>query len=207
MWKIPLILFMLFSASTYANPAWTTYRNKEFGLSIAYPKNLKISNKFVSTYHLNNAWSAGSAKVTNPMQYGRHKIAEITLYNTSNNKNGYYYVVTVRIGASSNPKDIASCYSTAQYSVNGTISNLPSTVTINHRLFQPLPMTGGGGMTQFFNGTSYRTKANGFCYAIEYIQSGGYLSLPKGYHKLVKHYRNLAERIIHTVKIRNNNST
>jgi len=186
------------------------YMNNIFGLSIQFPKGFTVSQQFASSYHLGDAWSAGANPVSNPAIEGKHKLAEITLFNQRKDPaGGAYYQVTVRIGASSNPKDLKLCYSKNQYNV-GLTHDMDLTPfklgphKINGRKFIALPLTEGGGMMQYFDGISFRTKANGYCYAIEYIETGGYAD----YDYFKKHYapynmplKKLAQKIIDSVKI------
>lgn len=217
--KYSLVITFFMITSAFATPSIVaisqlplnaSYINYKFGLSIRYPKKLDLSSKFATSYFLDNGWSAGVTPVQDPKKSGKYKLTEITLYTNSADKwNSAYYTVTVRIGASKNPKDLQSCYSTHGNSIGLVygMSYKPFKLGINWingRKFIALPMTNGFGMNQFFDGVSFRTKANGYCYAIEYIETGGhadYQQYQKDYAALVKPYKQLAKRIIDTVNI------
>jgi len=143
-----------------------TYTNKKYGFSISYPNNLKSISKFGKSYLLPDYWSAiAEAKPIKSKSIISIPIISFNLdKNLSTIKPGSYYYAAVRVGISSNPKDVKKCYQPYSY-------YNPKKGVINGITFHKLNIE-AASMSQFLSGQSYRVKRHGLCYALEFISTG-----------------------------------
>lgn len=160
------IVFIALIAICAACTKQQTYTNKKYGFKISFPNNLKPIFKFSKSYLLPNYWSAIAE--TKPIKSKNIISIPIISFNLDKNlstiKPGSYYYAAVRVGISSNPKDVQRCYKPYPY-------YQPKKVIINGITFYKLNIE-AGGMSQFLSGQSYRTKYRKLCYALEFISTG-----------------------------------
>lgn len=150
-------------------PNLSVYKNLEYGFEISYPSNLVATTTFQNYYHLNSNWRSDAALDSNGNATGE-PIVSIPIYRINNSNNGayvsypLYYDAELRIGVSSDPKDVEACL----LSTNGIAG---STEIINGINFSKFTIE-EAGMSQYLEGVSYRTIHNGACYAVEQLKTG-----------------------------------
>lgn len=139
------------------------YTNDNYGFTFSYPASLTLETSFQSYYHLPSLWRSGATPGTSGVS-----IISIPSFRIKQD-NAYprYFSAEVRIGASSDPRDIADCYKN-----DGSSAGIPATTEIiNGTEFMKFTL-GSAGMMQYMTGVSYRTIHNNTCFAIEQIQAG-----------------------------------
>lgn len=180
-----ILLGLLCLTPAFARPVhWCHYHNKFYKFALSYPCYIKPTHKFRRFYHLANNWSAA---VVSPKKKGQVNIIAIPLAELEG-KNGFYYAAAVRIGVSSNPQDVKSCYAVNMYYKPFK----PATVSIHGLKFKRFPMT-DNGMMQVMQGQSYRLRHQGHCYALEWVETG---LNGKHFNTLSHLYQPLAQKII-----------
>ena len=150
-------------------PKLSVYKNSEYGFEISYPGNLVATTTFNNYYHLGTAWRADALLDNNGNATGE-PIVSIPVYRVNNSNNGayvsypLYYDAELRIGVSSDPKDVQTCL----LSTNETLGVSETINGINFSKF----IIQSAGMMQYLEGVSYRTIRNNTCYAIEQLKTG-----------------------------------
>ncbi len=139
------------------------YTNGPYGFSVFYPQEAEVSYEFDATYHLGTMWRANAL----PESEGAPIVAIIPYAVKSENSYPRYFNAMVRIGASSDPKEIARCEKGA--SDQGETA-LPD-VTINGTIWKAFSFQ-DAGMMQYASGISYRTMHEGKCIAVEKVRTG-----------------------------------
>lgn len=137
------------------------YTNGTYGLVVSYPETAQIEEEFFTTYHLNNSWRVNAETAGDP-------IVVIRAYSTeSDHSYPRYYHALVRIGASTDAKDVTSC---EKVTPDRGETPLPD-ATINGRTWKVFSFQ-QAGMQQYVRGESYRTVHDGACIAVEKIAAG-----------------------------------
>ena len=139
------------------------YTNGPYGFVIRYPEAALVENTFSSFYHLGSTWRASA--LTNATGT---PIVSFTLYSTkSDNSYPRYYSALIRIGASTDPKEIAQCLKPVP---DQGETALPD-VTIGGTTWKAFAFE-SAGMQQYVKGVSYRVIHEGRCVALEKIAAG-----------------------------------
>ncbi|MGD9107841.1 MAG: hypothetical protein PVI75_01560 [Gammaproteobacteria bacterium] len=160
------ILMSLCCCNLYAS--WHTVTNDQFGFSISYPANLKPQTTFSRTYLMDQYWTSVENNLPNKVN---HSIIEIPIAlvnldeNLSSISNAPYYYAAVRIGTSSAPAATKNCI------VPPYEPEKAYTTSINGKVFHVLTID-DYAMGQYRKGQSYRILHNGFCYAVEFVETG-----------------------------------
>ncbi len=162
-------LYQIGSEESYSQNSQSglkVYQNPEYGFEISYPENLIATTTFQSYYHLNSDWRADAFPETS----GKG-IVSIPVYRIENRgKNGefvsypMYFDAELRIGASSDPKDLEACLSAYNETATGT--EIIKGITFSKFIIQ------NAGMMQYVQGVSYRTIHNNVCFALEQLKTG-----------------------------------
>jgi len=139
------------------------FTDGEYGFSLRYPETDQTDYTFASFYHLPANWSA----LALPDATGTPIIAIIGYRTKSEHSYPRYFDAEVRIGASTDPKELAAC--TTLRAENGETA-LPDTV-IGGTTWKAFAFQ-SAGMMQYVKGVSYRTVHEGVCIALEQIETG-----------------------------------
>jgi hypothetical protein len=182
-------------AWSLANSPWLTYHNSTCGFTFQYPANLSIQKTFNSYYFLSDKWRSFNDDPENMSDTGK-AILSVPIIHIKNKKSyPMYYAAELRIGASSNNKDVMNC-----------IKNSQSTTVINGTTFYVFPLD-DEGMMQYLHGISYRVIHNNQCFAIEQIETGSKMYVgddkPNAKHisdAVLKKYYEQANDIIQTFR-------
>jgi len=142
---------------------FSIYTNGEYGFSVMYPNTAIIDETFDEAYFLPDAWRMNAL----PTGTGTPVIAIVTFMTESDHSYPRHFSTQVRIGASTDPKEVARCEE--QASEQGE-TELPD-VTINGTPFKVFSFQ-DAGMMKYVKGVSYRTVHEGACIAMEAIESG-----------------------------------
>lgn len=139
------------------------YTNGPYGFTMFYPENATVNYGFETSYHLPSVWRANALASTQG-----NSIVEIVPYTrTSENSYPRYFTAMVRVGASTDPDELAACERAT--SDQGEVA-LPD-VVINGTTWKAFSFE-NAGMMQYVRGVSYRTLHEGACIALERIQVG-----------------------------------
>lgn len=139
------------------------YTNGTFGFSVMYPSTATVMETFEPRYHLPSTWRANAL----PSGTGEPIVAIVTYTTESDNSYPRYYVAQVRIGASSDPAEVARC---TELGVNEGETALPE-VTLGGTTFKAFAFQ-SAGMMQYVKGVSYRAVHEGSCIAVEKVAAG-----------------------------------
>jgi hypothetical protein len=158
------------ASSTPSLTGLSIYTNGAYGFSIFYPGSDKTETTFDTQYHLPATWrvnalpnATGNASGS---PAGGTPIFAIIGYSTqSNTSYPRYFETEVRIGASTDPKELAACEKPGE---NET--QLPDAV-INKVTWKAFGLQ-DSGMMQYLQGTSYRTIHDNTCFALEEVETG-----------------------------------
>lgn len=150
-------------AGTDVAPGQAIYTNGRYGFSVVYPETAVVDYAFSPQYHLGSTWRANA--LVNAT--GTPIVAFVTYQTESDNSYPRYFVAQVRIGASSDPKELAAC---EKRTADQGETALPD-VSLNGTPFKAFAFE-NAGMMQYVRGVSYRALLNGSCIAIEKIQTG-----------------------------------
>lgn len=157
----------------------STYVNKEYGFEIRYPSNFTATTTFQRYYALGDSWRADALLDDNDKSRGE-SLVSIPVYRVDNHTGGayvsypLYYDAELRIGASSDPKDVQTCL----LSTNEILPETGSTEMINGITFSKFIIQ-NAGMSQYIGGVSYRTIHNNICFAVEQLKAGSsYRDMP-----------------------------
>lgn len=151
-----------------------TYNNDQFGFQLSYAKELAPETAFKQFYALSSNWRAYSA----PDSKGT-PVVSIPVFRidhggvATGQPYPLYFSTEVRIGLSSDPKDVASCLQNDA----GFTDQKVSDVVINGIPFKQFEI-GDAAMMQYVKGVSYRTVHNNQCYAIEQLKAGSIYTDP-----------------------------
>ncbi len=180
------------ASTTEAFTGEAIYTNGPSGFVIRYPETATVEDVFSSYYHLGTGWRANAL----PNATGTPVVAIVTFDTKSDHSYPRYYDSMVRIGVSSDKRELAGCL-----------------VVTKDQGETPLPdATFGGatwkvfafenaGMMQYVRGVSYRTIHEGKCVAVEKIATGSIYRDDKpsaddiADEVLAKHYEGL-DRIV-----------
>ncbi|MDB5194917.1 MAG: hypothetical protein JWO84_101 [Parcubacteria group bacterium] len=147
------------------------FSDGEHGFTIRYLQSYETDYTFASFYHLPANWRA-QALATGT---GTPVIAIIGSRTQSDHSYPRYYDAEVRIGASSDPKEVARCLVPA---TDQGEQQLPD-VTLGETSFKAFSFQ-DAAMMQYLKGVSYRTLHNGSCIAVEKLATGSsYADDPK----------------------------
>ena len=144
----------------------STYRNDAYGFTLDYPRALTPTTTFTTYYALSNKWRA----LAKENEKGTTVIS-IPIFRV--NPNGLpesgqpyplYFDAEVRVGVST---VTSTCYTrdvlyTKQIVADETINGIP---------FKKFPFS-SAGMSQYVEGTSYRTIHDNKCYVLEQLKTG-----------------------------------
>lgn len=162
------ILISLFCCNLYATGH--VFNSNQFGFSISYPANLKPQTTFGRTYLMDQYWTSVEYNLPNK---ANHSIIEIPIASINLDKNlnsianAPYYYAAVRIGASSAPMAIKNCIISPYEPAKAYITK------INGKIFYVLAID-DYAMGQYRKGQSYRILHNGFCYSVEFVETGSH---------------------------------
>ncbi|PHQ79563.1 MAG: hypothetical protein COB66_06600 [Coxiella sp. (in: Bacteria)] len=161
---ILIAISSLVSVSICAKPNdENVYTNNQYGFKLNYPATVKPASHVRSFYHVTKGWSQ---LTLGKSQQGQHAVVSFPLENRKG-KQGFYFYAALRVGISTHPKDVSSCYRKPFYPIGpGTICHCQSKLA-----FHALPLI-SMGMMQVMQGTSYRIRHKGKCYAVELIATG-----------------------------------
>ncbi|MDB5264679.1 MAG: hypothetical protein JWN64_250 [Parcubacteria group bacterium] len=140
------------------------YTNGEYGFSLVYPQGAKVENTFTAFYHLPPTWRANPVSID---ATGTPIAAVIGYQTASEDSYPRYFVAMVRIGASKDPGEVASC---EKVTPDRGETALPD-VTLNGTVFKAFSFQ-EAAMMQYSRGVSYRAVHEGACVAVEKIQTG-----------------------------------
>lgn len=144
-------------------PGQAIYTNGRYGFSVVYPETATVDYSFSPHYHLGSTWRANALSDAT----GTPIVAFITYQTESDHTYPRYFIAQVRIGASSDPKELAAC---EERTADQGETALPD-VSLNGTIFKAFAFE-NAGMMQYARGVSYRALLNGSCIAIEKIQTG-----------------------------------
>ncbi|MGC9603521.1 MAG: hypothetical protein ABSF47_03575 [Minisyncoccia bacterium] len=145
------------------------YVNEEYGFEIQYPKNITPTSDFGTFYHLPALWRSGALTDENGQSNGKPIISIPVFYAESNDSYPRYFSAQLRIGASADPKDVATCLENDQ----GYTTEPKSDTTINGVDFKKFEFS-DAAMMQYLKVASYRIIHNGVCFAVEQIETGSH---------------------------------
>lgn len=168
---IPILVVIVFVAGNlYVNKNRSsvdtfTYRNDTFGFTLNYPRALTPTTTFATYYTLSNNWRA----LAGENEKGTSVIAiPIFRVNQASPATGkpypMYFDAEVRVGVST---VISTCYARDALYIEQTVTD----ETINGIPFKKFPFS-SAGMSQYVEGTSYRTIHNNQCYVLEQLKTG-----------------------------------
>lgn len=137
------------------------YTNGTYGLVVSYPETAQLEEDFFTTYHLTKSWRVNAETDGDP-------IVAIRAYSTeSDHSYPRYYHALVRIGASTDAKELANC---ERVTPDRGETALPD-ATFNGTTWKVFSFQ-NAGMQQYVRGVSYRTLQNNTCIAVEKIAAG-----------------------------------
>lgn len=139
------------------------YTNGTFGFIVQYPESANVENNFSSYYHLAPTWRANPL----PNATGTPIVSFSTYSTKSEDSYPRYFDALVRVGASSDKKEIAQCLKVTPDQGETPLPDVVmGGVTWKAFAFQ------NAGMQQYVRGVSYRTMHEGSCIALEQIAVG-----------------------------------
>lgn len=139
------------------------YSNGSYGFSVFYPDSAEVSYSFDPSYHLGSAWRANAL----PEVPGTPIVSIVPYHTESESSYPRYFNAMVRIGASTDPKELARCEKPAKEQGETDLGS----VTIGGRDWHSFSFE-SAGMMQYANGISYRTVFEGKCIALEKVRTG-----------------------------------
>lgn len=139
------------------------YTNGPYGFSIFYPESAAVGHGFDASYHLGSVWRENAL----PDGQGA-PVVEIVPY-AINSEDSYprYFNAMVRIGASSDPEELARCEKAGTDQGETALDD----VMIGGRSWKAFSFQ-SAGMMQYASGVSYRTVYEGKCFAMEKVRTG-----------------------------------
>jgi hypothetical protein len=145
------------------NEGLAIYTNGPYGFTLFYPEAADVSYEFDPTYHLGAAWRANAL----PDVSGDPLVSIVPFAVSSEDSYPRYFNVMVRVGASSDPDEVARCEEVAK---DQGETALPDR-TINGHVWKAFAFE-SAGMMQYVKGVSYRTVHEEVCVALEQVQTG-----------------------------------
>ncbi len=139
------------------------YTNGPYGFTVFYPEAAEVSYEFDASYHLGTAWRANAL----PEGSGTPLVSIAPYRVESEDSYPRYFNAFVRIGASSDPDEIARCETEG---ANEGETALPDAI-INGHAWKAFSFE-SAGMMQYARGISYRTVHEGHCVALEQVRTG-----------------------------------
>jgi hypothetical protein len=170
------------------------YTNGTYGFAVRYPEMAKVDYTFEPTYHLGQYWRATAQADS----VGTPLVSFATFETKSENSYPRYYYAMVRIGVSTDKKELDLC---TKLGKNAGETQLPDE-TIGGATWKVFSFE-SAGMMQYAKGVSYRTVYEGTCFAMEKIATGSsYRDDPASSKdipdtELTKHYNEL-DSIVHS---------
>lgn len=153
--------------TTGVNPL-ATFRNDQFGFQLQYAKELQPENTFQRFYVLSNNWRAETEPDSKGTPIVSIPVFRIDQGSIATGKSyPLYFSAEVRVGASSDPKDVADCLKNDP----GFTEQKVTDVEINGIPFKRFEFADQAAM-QYVAGLSYRTVHNNQCFAIEQLKAG-----------------------------------
>lgn len=137
------------------------YTNGEYGFTLIYPETAKLEEYFSTEQRLTSDWRVNAISTGTPI------LALIGYGTVSERSYPRHYYAIVRVGASTDPKELAAC---EKPTPNRNETELPDAV-INGATWKAFSF-GDAAMMQYVKGVSYRVLHEGTCLAVEQIQSG-----------------------------------
>jgi hypothetical protein len=137
------------------------YTNGQYGFSMFYPAQAKTETVFDQQYFLPNTWRVDAFSDAT----GTPIIAIVGYETKSSTSYPRYFETEVRIGASTDPHEVAACNSPT-----GDETSLPDKV-INGVRWKAFVLQ-NAGMMQYLKGISYRTIHDNTCFALEQVETG-----------------------------------
>jgi len=139
------------------------YTNGTYGFSIFYPEDAEVSYMFDASYHLGSNWRENAL----PEGVGTPLVAFIPYSVESENSYPRYFNAMVRIGASTDPAELARCEKIADEQGETVLPD----IEIGGRTWKAFSFQ-SAGMMQYASGISYRTLFEGKCIAMEKVRTG-----------------------------------
>jgi hypothetical protein len=144
-------------------PGDAIYVSGDYGFMLQYPESATVSETFAQGYHLPALWraSAGPDSVGTP-------IVSFTTYSTkSETSYPRYFDALIRIGASTDKKEVTRCLSVAADQGEIELTD----IVMGGTTWKAFSFE-NAGMQQYVRGISYRTVREGTCFAIEKLAVG-----------------------------------
>ncbi len=139
------------------------YTNGEYGFTLHYPDTAQVEDTFTTYYHLPGYWRVSALNDAT----GTPIVSIATYRIQSENSYPRYFDAEVRVGASSDPKEVAGCLkATPDQGETALPDRMIHGISWKAFAFE------SAGMMQYEKGISYRTMHNGRCVALEQIQTG-----------------------------------
>lgn len=139
------------------------YTNGPYGFTVFYPESAAVEYGFDTSYHLGTNWRAHAL----PDTQGAPIVAIMPYSIRSEDSYPRYFNAMVRIGASSDPKEIARCTEADTSAGETTLADR----TIGGRVWKAFAFE-SAGMMQYAIGVSYRTVHEDRCIALEQVRTG-----------------------------------
>ncbi|MFA5098904.1 MAG: MliC family protein [Candidatus Paceibacterota bacterium] len=153
------------SAQNYST---AKYISDKYGFEISFPSNIVPEYQFKQYYHLSNNWRAEASSESKGDVLFSIPVFRVDNGGVATGKPyPLYFDAEVRIGASSDPAEVANCYKPDPGYENQQITD----VQINGVDFKKFDF-GGAGMMQYLQGVSYRIVRDNACLTIEQIKTG-----------------------------------
>lgn len=159
----PPMMVTVEATTTLEDPTGLSiYTNGEFGFSLRYPSNDTVENTFSSSRLAAN-WRANAP----PSATGTPIVAIVAYRVESDHSYPRYFEAEVRIGASKDPNEVRNCLKPTTTRGETTAPDK----TIGGIKFKTFTFQNAATM-QYEKGVSYRALHDGYCYAIEKLQTG-----------------------------------
>lgn len=166
---IPILVVIVFAVGYFyvskSSKDTSSYRNDTFGFTLNYPAALTPTTTFTTYYHLSNKWRALAGENEKGTSVIAIPIFRVDQASPATGK-AYplYFDAEVRVGVST---VTSTCYArdvlyTKQIVTDETINGIP---------FKKFPFS-TAGMSQYMEGTSYRTIHDNKCYVLEQLKTG-----------------------------------
>lgn len=139
------------------------YTNGPYGFSVFYPESAAVEYAFDADYHLGTHWRANALA-----DAAGAPLVAIIPYSVKN-ENAYprYFNAMVRIGASSDPKELKRCEQADETAGEEALSDQ----VIGSHVWKAFSFE-SAGMMQYASGVSYRTVYENRCIALEQVRTG-----------------------------------
>lgn len=150
-------------SKTQEDSSQNIYANGTHGFTISYPENAEVDYDFSPDYHLASTWRANAlANAT-----GTPIVSFVPYSMQSDHSYPRYFTAMVRIGASSDPQELANCLVPTPDQGETAIADRD----INGTTWKAFSFE-NAGMMQYASGVSYRTIHEGKCIALEKVRTG-----------------------------------